>query len=214
MDDLRGVEADASRRRFLQVAAAPIAAGGLAAFLAACGSSSDPQTAEDKSSEAQAPHGGRDLEVVNFALTLEYIEADFYDQVVESGVLSGAEADLFKLIQDTEHEHVDALTALSKKIGGHGIDKPATKFPIGKDRGRIIRVGAQLESIGAAAYLGQADAIENREVLAAAVSIHTIEARHAAKLSLLAGDDFSPDGAFATPQSMEEVLNAIEPYLA
>jgi hypothetical protein len=209
VEDLSGLTAGAPRRRFLQ--AAPVVA---AAFLAACGSSSDPQTAEDKSSNAQAPNGGRDLEIVNFALTLEYIEADFYDQVVESGVLSGAEADLFKLIQSNEHEHVDALTALSKKMGGHGVDKPATKFPIGKGRGRIISVATQLENVGAGAYLGAFEAIENREVLAAAVSIHSIEARHAAKLSLLAGGDFSPDGAFATPQPAEEVGNAIQPFLA
>ena len=208
MQELSGVGAGAPRRRFLQ--AAPVAA---AAFLVACGSSSDPQTAEDKSSDADAPRGGRDKEIVNFALKLEYIEADFYDRVVEAGVFSGAEGDLFKLIQGNEHEHIDALLALAKKLDGPVQEKPVTQFPLGGDRGKIISLAAQLESVGAAAYLGQADAIASREVLAATVSIHTVEARHAAKLSLLAGDDFSPDGAFATPQSMEEVENAIEPFL-
>lgn len=215
MHDLTGFRADASRRGFLRASAAPIAAGGLAAFLAACGSSSDPQTAEDKSSNAQAPTGGGDKQIVNYALTLEYIEAAFYDRVVESGALSGSEADLFKRIQENEHAHVDALLALAKKLHGDPVaEKPATHFPIGGDRGRIISLAAQLEGIGAGAYLGQMDSIENREVLAAAVSIHSIEARHAAKLSLLAGDDFSPDGAFATPQNKEDVQNAIQPFLA
>src|SRR3954471_18508204 len=85
------VEVDTSRRRFLL--AAPVAAG--AAFLAACGSSSDPQTAEDKSSDASAPKGGQDLVIVNYALTLEHIEADFYDKVVAAGIFSGATGDLF-----------------------------------------------------------------------------------------------------------------------
>jgi rubrerythrin len=212
--DLTGFRADASRRGFLRASAAPIAAGGLAAFLAACGSSSDPQTAEDKSSDAQAPTGGADKQIVNYALTLEHIEVDFYDRAVGSGALSGAEADLFKRIQENEHAHVDALVALAKKLHGDPVaEKPDTQFPIGGDRGRILSLAAQIEGIGAAAYLGQMELIENREVLAAAVSIHSIEARHAAKLALLAGDDFSPDGAFATPQNMEEVHDAIQPFL-
>jgi rubrerythrin len=213
LQDVGGHEVDASRRRFLQLAA-PVAAGGLAAFLAACGSSSDPQTADDKSSDAQAPKGGQDLEIVNYALLLEQIEADFYDQVVEAGVLSGAAAQLFQEIQQNEHEHVDALTALARKLGGRPEPPPATNFPIGKGGSGVIRLAATIENIGAAAYLGQADIIENREVLGAALSIHTVEARHAAKLGRLAGRSFSPDGSFASPMSMEEVNSAIEPFLA
>jgi hypothetical protein len=203
------VEVNASRRRFML--AAPVAAG--AAFLAACGSSSDPQTAEDKSSDASSPRGGQDLEIVNYALTLEYIEADFYDQVVDAGIFSGARGDLFKQIQQNEHEHVDALTALSKKLGGHPPEKPATQFPIGSGAGRVLDVAATLEGIGAAAYLGQLDSIENRQVLAAALSIHTIEGRHAAELNRLAGRNPFPDGAFASPLDMDEVNNAIQPFV-
>jgi rubrerythrin len=206
------VEVDASRRRFLQLAG-PVAAGGLAAFLAACGSSSDPQTAEDKSRDASAPKGGRDLEIVNYALTLEYLESDFYDKAVDAGIFSGATGDLFKQIQENEHEHVDALTALVKKLGGKPAERPATQFPIGSGGRRVLGLAATLENVGAAAYLGQADVIENREVLAAALAIHSVEARHAAKLNRLVGRNFSPDGSFASPMDMGEVSNAIAPYL-
>jgi rubrerythrin len=197
---------NASRRRFL--AAAPLAAG--AAFLAACGSSSDPQTAEDKSSNASAPKGGQDLTIVNYALTLEHVEADFYDKVVAAGLFSGATGDLFKTIQQDEHQHVAALTALAKKLGGKPAERPVTRFPLGRG---AIRLAATLENVGAAAYLGQVDSIENREVLAALLSIHSVEGRHAAKLNRLAGRDPFPDGAFASPLGMEEVNNAIAPYL-
>jgi rubrerythrin len=203
---------DASRRRFLQLAA-PVAAGGLAAFLAACGSSSDPQTADDKSSDAAAPRGGKDLEIVNFALTLEYVERDFYDEVLGAKLFTGADGDTFKRILEHEHEHVAALEALTKKLGGRPVERPATQFPIGDDPRSVIRVAATLENVGAAAYLGQADVIENREVLAAALSIHSVEARHAAKLNRLAGRNFSPDGSFASPLSMGEVTDAIQPYV-
>jgi rubrerythrin len=214
VEDAGGVETttDASRRRFLALAA-PVAAGGLAAFLAACGSSSDPATAEDKSSDAEAPHGGQDFVIVNYALQLEYIEVDFYDQVVDGGVFSGAEGDLFKEIQQHEHEHVDALIALSKKLDGKLDERPQTQFPIGSGRTTLLDLAATLENTGAAAYLGQADLIENREVLAAALSIHSIEARHAAKLNRLVGADFCPDGSFASPLSMDEVNSAIQPYV-
>jgi rubrerythrin len=212
VQDVGGVEIDASRRRFLSLAA-PVAAGGLAAFLAACGSSSDPQTAEDKSSNAAAPIGGQDLAIVKFALTLEYIEADFYDKVVQAGIFSGATGDLFKEIQQTEHEHVDALTALAKKLGGKPDERPITRFPLGSGAATVLRVAATLENVGAAAYLGQTDMIENREVLGAALSIHSVEARHAAKLNRLAGRDFAPDGSFASPLEIGEVKNAIAPYV-
>jgi rubrerythrin len=206
--------ADASRRRFLQLAA-PVAAGGLAAaLLSACGSSSDPATADAKSSDAQAPIGGQDFEIVNFALQLEYIERDFYDGVVQAGVFNGAEGDLFKLIQQNEHEHVDALTALGKKLNGKLTERPQTRFPFGSGRSVLLGVATTLESTGVAAYLGQLRAIENHEVLAAAVSIHSVEARHSAKLDRLTGADFSPDGAFASPLNMDEVNNAIQPFVA
>ena len=200
---------NASRRRFL--AAAPLAAG--AAFLAACGSSSDPQTAEDKSSKASAPKGGQDLTIVNYALTLEHVEADFYDKVVEAGLFSGATGDLFKTIQQDEHEHVDALTALVRKLGGKPAEAPVTRFPIGGGGGGAIDIAATLENTGAAAYLGQVTSIANREVLAAVLSIHSVEGRHAAKLNRLAGRDPFPDGSFASSLDMEEVNDAISPYL-
>jgi rubrerythrin len=202
-------ELNASRRRFLL--AAPVAAG--AAFLAACGSSSDPQTAEDKSSNASAPLGGQDLRIVNYALTLEYIEADFYDKVVAAGIFSGQTGDLFKQLQQDEHQHVDALTALTRKLGGHPPEKPVTRFPIGSGDRAVIGTAVTLENVGAAAYLGQIDSIENRQVLASATAIHSVEGRHAAKLARLAGRDPFPDGAFASPLDMDEVNNAIQRYV-
>jgi rubrerythrin len=209
LQDQGVVDGNASRRRFLL--AAPVAAG--AAFLTACGSSSDPQTADKKSTDASAPKGGQDIKIVNYALTLEYLETDFYDQVVEAGLFSGKTGDLFKLIQQNEHEHVDALTSLVKKFGAKPAERPATQFPIGSGAATVLDVAATLENTGAAAYLGQADMIDNREVLAAALSIHTVEARHAAKLNRLAGRNPFPGGSFASPLSMDDVSNAIQPYV-
>ena len=219
MQDLRGSEvevveeavADTSRRRFLAFAA-PAAAGGLAAFLSACGSSSDPQNAGLNATKAQSPTGGHDLEIVNYALRLEHIEADFYDRVVESRLFSGADGAVFKLIQRDEHEHVAALQALAKRLGGPVAERPQTQFALGSPR-EALTLAATLENTGAAAYLGQLDSIENKEVLAQALSIHSIEARHAAKLSRMLGEDFTPDGAFASPMDMGEVTDAVRPFI-
>ena len=204
---MAGVDASApesaARRRFLAAAGA----GGLAAFLAACGSSKDKNSAASRT-----PLGGQDLVIVNYALTLEYVEADFYDKVVESGVFSGKDADAITAIRDNEHEHVAALEALAKQLGGTPAEKPVTQFSLGDARS-VLKLAVNLENTGAAAYLGQVDSIENREVLAAALSIHSIEGRHAAKVSRMLGVPFAPDGAFAEPQSMSEVNAAVSAYI-
>jgi rubrerythrin len=206
LDGEGAVESDASRRRFLQLAA-PAALGGMAAFLAACGAK------KISGKSAQAPQGGQDLVIVNYALTLEYIESDFYDKVVASGMFSGKNAELLKLIQNDEHQHVAALEALARKLNGKVAERPQTHFPLGGGPQSVLRLAATLENTGAAAYLGQVDSIENKEVLAAALSIHSIEARHAAKLNRLVGRQFTPDGAFASPLEMGEVNNAVAVFI-
>jgi rubrerythrin len=201
----------ASRRRFLALAGP----GALAVLVSACGSSSDPQTADPEARKAFAPRGGQDQDIVNFALTLEYLESDFYSQVNQQGIFSGPAGDLFKMIEENEREHVAALQKLSKDLftDGKVVEKPATHFPLEGSPASVLRLAATFENVGAAAYLGQVDVIENRDVMAAALSIHTVEARHAAKLNRLVDQPFTPDGAFASPMSMQDVLSAISPYV-
>ena len=78
---------------------------------------------------------------------------------------------------------------------------------------RFSKTAASVENLGAAAYLGQAGNIQSKEVLAAALSIHTVEGRHAAVLNQAIGKSIVPDGAFAKPATMEEVLEAVQPYI-
>jgi hypothetical protein len=205
-------DGDGGRSRRAALGAA--CGGALALTLAACGSSSDPQTADAGASDAASPKGGHDLEIVHYALTLEYIESDFYDEVVDGGYLSGDAGELAKLIRQNEHEHVDALEALARKLGGSPPERPDTQFPLAGGGARdTLRMAARLENIGAAAYLGQVDRIANREVMAAALSIHSVEARHAAALARLLGWDYTPDGAFASPRNMGEVLDEARQFI-
>jgi len=75
------------------------------------------------------------------------------------------------------------------------------------------RWAATVENLGASAYLGQAGNIQSKEVLAAALSIHTVEARHAAALNSLTGRPPTPDGAFAKPATMAQVLPQVKPFI-
>lgn len=70
------------------------------------------------------------------------------------------------------------------------------------------------ENLGAAAYLGQAGNIHSKEILAAALAIHTVEARHAATLNTLLKKSPTPDGAFAKPMPMAQVLAVVKPFIA
>ena len=211
-----------SRKRFFKMLGGAGAVSAFGVVIAACGDDKDSDSGP--STTTGKDQGASDLEIVNYALTLEYLEADFYKQVLESGMIKDKKiGDLAKSIQENEQEHVDALTATAKKLGGKPAAKPKTKFDdvISKGPKAILETAADVENLGAAAYLGQAGNIKSKEVLAAALAIHSVEARHAAALNMLVGRDFEddgqgslPDGPFAKPMDMKAVLEAVKPFIA
>ncbi len=210
-----------SRGQFLKLAGGTGAAGALAIFVAACGgsnkksSSSSSSSSSDKKSSSASNKG--DLAIVNYALTLEYIEADFYQQVLKSGMVkTKAYVEVAKTIAQDEMEHVQALTATVQQLGGKPAAKPKTNFDSVLSGGekKILMTAAAVENLGASAYLGQAGKIKSKDILAAALSIHTVEGRHAAVLNQVIGKSIVPDGAFAKPADMKTVLKAVKPFLA
>jgi rubrerythrin len=187
-----------------------MAAGGAAAVaLGACGGDTDRETPERGAAAG-------DLEVVNFALTLEYFEVQFYEQVLEANIFRGEELNFMREILENEKAHVDALEPVARKLKGRPASPPEVSFEnvFAGGRERVLRVTSDFENTGAGAYLGQAKNVRSDEVLAAALSIHTIEARQAAAVNELIGRPFTPDGAFATPLDRDEVMRRIRPYLA
>lgn len=213
----------ASRKRFMKLVGGAGAAGAFATLLAACGDDEEETTV---AGETPATSTSSDVEIVQFALTLELLEEDFYKQVRNSGeVRDGTLSRLVNEVHRNEKEHVDALTLTVENLGFTPTPPPRTDFDsvLGGGEQRILETAAVIENLGAAAYLGQAAAIRDPEILAAALSIHTVEARHAARFNELAGNGFEtgeplrgsvPDGAFAAGMEMEEVLEEIQPYLA
>jgi rubrerythrin len=220
---LRDLADDPSdRKRFLRMMGGAGAASAFAIFLAACGGDDDSSSASSgagsttktKTNSESASKG--DLEIVEYALTLEHLETDFYNAAIDSGVIKDmALAETAKMIRDHEQQHVDALTGTVKQLGGKP-KRPKTNFDAVLEGGptMVLNTAAQVENLGAAAYLGQAGRIKSKEILAAALSIHSVEARHAAALNSVAGKTIVPDGAFAQPASMEEVLPKVKPFLA
>jgi rubrerythrin len=208
----------ASRKRFLKMVGGAGAAGAFSVFLAACGSS-DKKSSGGGSASTQKKSSAStkgDLEIVQYALTLEHLETDFYNAVLDSGVIKDAKlGKVAMMIRDNEQEHVDALTQTVKQLGGKPM-KPKTKFDsvIKGGAKMVLQTAATVENLGASAYLGQAGRIKSKDVLAAALAIHTVEARHAAALNSVVGKTIVPDGAFAKPASMAEVLPKVKPFLA
>lgn len=209
-----------SRRKFMALSGGSAAA---AAFLAACGSDDSSSTmgtttgANDMggggmADSETAQFGKGDLGIVNYALTLEYLEAAFYADVVKSGLFKGAELKAIEKFGQEEAEHVEALTQAAKALGGKPAAEPKAEFPL-EDAKSVVELAGTVENLGAAAYLGQAANIKSPEVLASALAIHSVEGRHAATLNGMLGVSITPDGAFAKPADAQTVLKSVEPFI-
>jgi rubrerythrin len=207
-----------SRRKFIAVG------GGtsMAAFLAACGGGSSSTMMGSSTQEAEPMNNGKeseteqfgkgDIGILNYALTLEYLEAAFYKEVAKSGLFKGEELAVLKKFGAEEQQHVEALHGTVQKLGGKPAPEPKSEFPL-ENAKSVAELAGTVENLGAAAYLGQAGNIESPEVLAAALSIHSVEARHAATLNTLLGLSITPDGAFGKPADVKTVLTSVEPFI-
>lgn len=208
-DQSRGI----SRRNLIALGGGSAAA----ALLVACGDDGDGTTStpmgnKPAGGDETAQFGKGDVGILNYALTLEYLETAFYADVAKSGLFKGADLETIRKFGAEEAAHVDAIAATVKKLGGKPAAKPKAEFPL-KNAKAVLELAATVENLGAAAYLGQAPRIESPEVLSAALSIHSVEGRHAAALNSLLGKSVTPDGAFAQPADVKTVLKAVEPFI-
>jgi rubrerythrin len=152
-----------------------------------------------------------DVDILNFALTLEYLEATFYEEAMKRVQASGELKKLLPLLASDEMQHVEALEGTIKKLGGKPVSKPKFNFEY-SGTPEFLKLAETFENTGVGAYNGAAPAIKSKEVLAAAGSIVQVEARHAAAIALQNGQEPSPS-AFDAPLAEKQVLKAVEPFI-
>ena len=181
-----------SRARFLGKGLL-LGAGGAALFGGVLAEDAKAQTADD-------------VAILNFALTLEYLEAEFYTEASRMGALRGEVAGFSRVVGAHERAHVAFLRSA---LGRAAVAKPRFNFRgTTENQARFVATAIVLEDAGAAAYKGQAANIDTPAILAAALSIHSVEARHASWIRDIAGKPPAP-AAFDPPATMAQILAAV-----
>jgi Ferritin-like domain len=159
-----------------------------------------------------AKFGKGDVGILNYALTLEYLEAAFYNGATAANLpLSSQAAAFLKVVTADENAHVKFL---KKALGAKAAKEPKFNFKGANTNAETFMKTAEvLENTGVHAYLGQVLNIKTPAYVAAAGSILTIEARHASVIGLLndpSGASIAPNGPFDTPLTAAAVLKAVE----
>jgi len=152
-----------------------------------------------------------DVGILNFALTLEYLESTFYAEAKKRAKPSGELKALVDLIASDEQQHVEALAATVKKLGGKPVAEPKFNFEY-NDTAGFLKLAQTFEDTGVSAYNGAGPMIKSKEVLAAAGGIVQVEARHAAAIRLQNKEEPAPE-AFDSPLDEKQVLKAVEPFI-
>jgi len=192
-----------SRRNFMGMVGGSAAA---AAALSACGSNSD---AASETSE----YGDGDAGILNFLLTVEYVQEAFYAELGKSKLFTVAAREALGKFGEEEGEHIGKLVGQVEKLEAEPIAKPKTKFELKTEAG-TLEIASTLENVGAAAYLGQLPNIESDPLLKLVLSIHSVEGRHGASINDLLKKPVTPDGPFAKPKNVRDVIKAMKPYMA
>jgi hypothetical protein len=152
-----------------------------------------------------------DVKILNYALTLEYLEAAFYAEANEKGKLDGIAARFAQVVGAHEAAHVSAL---KQALGAKAVKRPSFDFKgTTGDKATFLRTAMTLEDTGVSAYQGQAPRIKSTQVLGSAGAILAVEARHAAWVRDIIGAGNSPvpaPAAFNEPLSMQQVLAAVK----
>jgi hypothetical protein len=176
--DVDGAIAEASHQRHLVLSRRGVLAGAAAGAGALLLGRSD---------EARAASGlsANDVGILNYALVLEYLQASFYTEAERSGALSGNTAQAAKVVGATERAHVKAFQNL---LGSKAVKRPLFDFHgVTEAQQAFLKTAVAFEDLAVAAYKGQAPKLQSSAVLAAAVGIHSVEARHAAWMRELFG---------------------------
>jgi hypothetical protein len=147
-----------------------------------------------------------DVSILNYALTLEYLQASFYTETERAGALTGKAKQAARLVGAVERAHVRAF---KKALGSAAVKRPFFDFRgVTEAQTPFLKTAVAFEDLAVAAYKGQAPLLQSESYLAVAVSIHSVEARHAAWMRYLFG--IVPAAhAFDLPASRPEILRTV-----
>lgn len=167
---------------------------------------------------AQAGDFDGPVDVLNFALVLEYLEHEYYRQANSAALVSGVEAGYLRTIESDEQAHVGALTETVKQLGGTPVPAPAVDFGESfSSREQMLETAYRFENSCMQGYLGAAPALrEQPALLQAAAGIYGVEARHSALMGYLAGKPAYGGifkGPSETPLSRAETLAAVDEWM-
>jgi len=164
---------------------------------------------------AAAATAASDIAILNFALTLEYLEAEFYRQAKANNVGSGQQ-DLTAFIDVVAQHEAAHVAFLRKALGSRAVVKPTFDFKDAVTSQTKFAATAQvLEDTGVSAYLGQVGNIKSKKILAAAGSILPVEARHASWIrdingAFKGGAPLPAPSAFQGSRTKAQVLAAVK----
>jgi Ferritin-like domain len=176
-------ETGRTRAEILRAAAAGGVVLGAGAVL---GGWADPQLSAGRPSRTQ------DAQIFSFLLLLEQAQAAFYDAALRGGRLRGDALEFARVVAPQERDHVDLLR---RKVGAQARSAPDFDFRSAtSNEADFVRAAIDLEEAAAAAYIGQGASL-TREGVQDAARIVAVEARHAAWIRDLAGEDPAPHAA-------------------
>ena len=205
-----GFGRERSRRDFLKTAAA------VGAALSAAGFGGVALLARDAEAQA-APYttyqGLGDAAILSLAYQLELLEGNFYAAGANSGLFTGNALTQITQLSNDEFTHADAIAGVLSSLGA-AIPDPQLVFPpdATADAATFLTYAATLEPVGIGAYQGAAPALESKEILASAISIHNAECQHWNAIKILQGIVPPNNVAFEEALPLQTVLDAAAPF--
>jgi len=152
-----------------------------------------------------------DIAILNFALTLEYLEAAFYTEALQKGRLTGEALKFAQVVGGHERAHVAFLKGA---LGRKAVARPRFNFrDTTSDQAKFLATATVLEDTGVLAYAGQGPLIKTKSIVKAALSVLTVEARHAAWVRDIRGSGGAPSPApkaFDGARTRGQILAALK----